>query len=433
MILLEKIFFYLLVFCLPFQTRKIIYQFGGGFNEWTSVYLYLTDILLILIFLFWIWRIRENRFLKDFKIFQFKNHSFWLSVFLIISFISLIQARNLSLGFYSWLKLLEFIGLFFYLKCNYREIFNFKRLAQVFVASGLIQSIIAISQFTIQKDLGLKFLTESPLGANIDGVAKFTVDGLTFIRTYGSLPHPNILAFFLLTSIFFLYFLWLEKEHTLSSNLLLIVIYSLLITALFLTFSRIIIVLFVLSSLFYFIFEFYKSRKEKDKELSKKILLLFLLFIIFCSLFIAFAFPELFSRFSISSREQSVTLRAIYNETAYSVIQEYPLIGIGLGNFVWEIREMLPLLSDWIYQPVHNVYFLITSEIGLLGLIIFLMFLYQLLRKFKKQNSVLFIIIICILFVSLFDHFFWTLQQGQLMLWLILGLIASLTVKDMGV
>ena len=204
MILLEKIFFYLLVFCLPFQTRKIIYQFGGGFNEWTSVYLYLTDILLILIFLFWIWRIRENRFLKDFKIFQFKNHSFWLSVFLIISFISLIQARNLSLGFYSWLKLLEFIGLFFYLKCNYREIFNFKRLAQVFVASGLIQSIIAISQFTIQKDLGLKFLTESPLGANIDGVAKFTVDGLTFIRTYGSLPHPNILAFFLLTSIFFL-------------------------------------------------------------------------------------------------------------------------------------------------------------------------------------------------------------------------------------
>ena len=433
MILLEKIFFYLLVFCLPFQTRKIIYQFGEDFNEWTSIYLYLTDVLLILVFLFWIWRIRKNRFLKDFKIFQLKNYSFWLLVFFIIGFISLIQARSLSLGFYSWLKLLEFIGLFFYLKCNYREIFNFKRLAQVFVASGLIQSIIAILQFFTQKSLGLRFLTESPLGVNIDGVAKFTVDGSTFIRAYGSLPHPNVLAFFLLISIFFLYFLWLEKKHSLNINLLLIAIYSLLITALFLTFSRIIIVLFVLSSLFYFIFEFCKSRKKENKELSKKIILLFLLFIVSCLSFVVFAFPELFSRFSVSSAEQSVTLRVLYNETAYSVIQEYPLIGIGLGNFVWEIREMLPLLSNWIHQPVHNVYLLISSEVGLLGLIVFLIFLYQLLKRFKKQNSVLFIIVICIIFASLFDHFFWTLQQGQLMFWLILGLMTHLTVREMGV
>jgi len=91
------------------------------------------------------------------------------------------------------------------------------------------------------------------------------------------------------------------------------------------------------------------------------------------------------------------------------------------------------LLSNWIHQPVHNVYLLISSEVGLLGLIVFLIFLYQLLKRFKKQNSVLFIIVICIIFVSLFDHFFWTLQQGQLMFWLILGLMTHLTVREMGV
>jgi len=129
--------------------------------------------------------------------------------------------------------------------------------------------------------------------------------------------------------------------------------------------SLIIMFLFVLSSLFYLYLSFVSQRKKENKELSKKIILLFLLFIVSCLSFVVFAFPELFSRFSVSSAEQSVTLRVLYNETAYSVIQEYPLIGIGLGNFVWEIREMLPLLSNWIHQPVHNVYLLISSEVGL--------------------------------------------------------------------
>ncbi|MBL7053408.1 MAG: hypothetical protein ISS02_01995, partial [Candidatus Portnoybacteria bacterium] len=65
MIYLEKILFYLLVFCLPFQTRKIVYQWGGGFNEWTSMYLYLTDILLVSILLSWLWRNRKERFFKN--------------------------------------------------------------------------------------------------------------------------------------------------------------------------------------------------------------------------------------------------------------------------------------------------------------------------------------------------------------------------------
>ncbi len=433
MILLEKIFFYLLIFCLPFQTRKIIYQWGDGFNEWTTAYLYLTDILLILIFLFWIWRVREHRFLKEFKIFQLKNHGFWLLGFLIVSLISLIQARNLSLGFYSWFKLLEFIGLFFYLKYNYREIFNFKRLAQILVASGLIQSIIAISQFTIQKNLGLRFLTESPLGTGINGVAKFIVNDLTFIRVYGSLPHPNVLAFFLLISLFFLYFLWLEKKYSFAKNIFFFFIFIIMLFALGLTFSRAIIAIFILASLFYFIFVFCKARKSKDKELSKKIILIFLLFVIFCSLLIIFVFPELFSRFSISPEEQSVALRLFYNQFTYSIIQECPLVGIGIGNFVWEMKDALDLLSDWIHQPVHNVYLLIASETGLLGLFVFLMFLYQLLRKFKEINYLLLFIVFCILFISLFDHFFWTLQQGQLMFWLTIGLMVSLNTEEIGV
>jgi len=301
LIYLEKILFYLLIFCLPFQTRKIVYQLGGDFNEWTSAYLYLTDLLLVLILLLWLWRNRKERFFKkplDVQIIRSPN--FWLGVFLLISLISLIQANNIQLGFYHWLKLLELAGLFFYLKYNFKALFDFERLAQVFVLSGFIQSIIAMGQFINQKSLGLRFLFESPLSPEISGAAKIINDNLKMIRSYGTFPHPNILAAFLLISIFFLYFLWLNKKHSFAVNLLFITGYLLLATALLLTFSRIIIIVFLISSFLYFIFIFWRVVQTPNKELFKRIIFVFLL-IACCSLLVAIlAWPEISSRFQVS-------------------------------------------------------------------------------------------------------------------------------------
>ena len=425
MIYLEKILFYLLVFCLPFQTRKIVYQWGGGFNEWTSMYLYLTDILLVSILLLWLSRNRKERFFKNsLNIYIIRSANFWLVAFLLISLISLIQADNIQLGAYQWIKLLELTALFFYLKYNFKSLFNFERLAQVFVLSGLFQSIIAISQFVNQKSLGLRFLFESPLSPEISGVAKIMVNNLKMIRAYGTFPHPNILAGFLLISIFFFYFLWLNKKHSFAFNSILIAVYGILIIALGFTFSRTIIFIFLLSSLFYFIVCFRQNRK--------RIFALFLSFLILCSSFLFLAWPEISNRFQISLTEQSISLRSFYAQVSFLVIQEHPWLGVGLGNFVWQVRQMLDLLSAWVHQPVHNIYLLIGSEVGLIGLIVFLMFLFILIRQFRKQREenikqyyLLLSLIFGILIISCFDHFFWTLQQGQLMFWLVLGIIAS--------
>ena len=425
MIYLEKILFYLLVFCLPFQTRKIVYQWGGGFNEWTSMYLYLTDILLVSILLSWLWRNRKERFFKNSLNVQIiGSPNFWLVAFLLISLISLIQADNIQLGAYQWIKLLELTALFFYLKYNFKSLFNFERLAQVFVLSGLFQSIIAISQFVNQKSLGLRFLFESPLSPEISGVAKIMVNNLKMIRAYGTFPHPNILAGFLLISIFFFYFLWLNKKHSFAFNSILIAVYGILIIALGFTFSRTIIFIFLLSSLFYFIVCFRQNRK--------RIFALFLSFLILCSSFLFLAWPEISNRFQISLTEQSISLRSFYTQISFLIIQEHPWLGVGLGNFVWQVRQILDLLSAWVHQPVHNIYLLIGSEVGLIGLIVFLMFLFILIKQFREQRKenikqyyLLLFLISVILIISCFDHFFWTLQQGQLMFWLVLGIIAS--------
>jgi O-antigen ligase len=185
----------------------------------------------------------------------------------------------------------------------------------------------------------------------------------------------------------------------------------------------------------YFTFSFWQSRRNKDKELSKKIILIFLLFVVYCSLFTVLAWSEISSRFQISPTEQSVSLRAFYNQVAFSIIKEHPWLGIGFGNFVWETRQMLDLLSSWIHQPVHNLYLLIANETGLLGLVVFLVFIWRLLRQFNGQFrswapnklgiQLLTFIVFAFLFIALFDHFFWTLQQGQLVFWLALGLMAG--------
>lgn len=433
MIFLEKIFFYLLVFCLPFQTRKVIWQWGeNGFNEWTSAFLYLTDILIFALFLFWFFRSKKKRFFKNgIKMARgmAAKCGFWLVVFLAVGLVSLIQARNIQLGFYSWLKLLEFALLFFYVKNNFKDLFNFTRLAQTLIMSGFVQSLIVFGQYAGQKSLGLKFLAESHLDAGINGVAKIIVDGLTLIRPYGSFPHPNILAAFLLLCIFCLYFLWLSKKRSFVWNCLLIVAGFLILFAFWLSFSRTAILVFLITIPFYFILLLKQKYKPIYEKPIGKIILVFL-FIIFCStLFVSLAWVEVSSRLAVSASEQAVGLRVFYSETAFSIIGEYPLLGIGQGNFVWEISKALDLMSAWLYQPVHNIYLLIASETGLLGLVAFLMFIFLILSRTHVGKSVPYLGMTIVFFgflsMAFFDHYFWTLQQGQLMFWLVLGVIAS--------
>lgn len=428
---IEKLFFYLFIFSIPFQTRWIVYQWGTSFNEWSSAYIYFTDILLIFVFILWFWRKKTQRYLKERPRLNIDKPIFWLVVFVLISFISIIKAENIGLSFYSWFKLLEMVGLFFYIKSNLNQgLINFRRICQVFVFSSLFQSVIIIWQYLGQASLGLKFLAESPFNANMLGVAKIVVNDLKIVRPYGTFPHPNVLAAFLLLNIFFLFYLWLSREHFLS-NYFFFIFLSLLLFSLIISYSRTIIFAFLTCSILYLILSLWRVIQTTDLALFKRIILLLLIFIILSSLLFYAAWPEISSRFNISSSEEAVTLRAFYNQTALEVIQESPFLGLGIGNFVWRIKGTLYLLGAWLHQPVHNIYLLIASEVGLIGLVIFLLFLYQLIDRLTSGENhfilkyLLFFIIISFLFIGFFDHFFLTLQQGQLIFWIILGIIAS--------
>jgi O-antigen ligase len=134
----------------------------------------------------------------------------------------------------------------------------------------------------------------------------------------------------------------------------------------------------------------------------------------------------------------SVVRRIELNKTALRMIKAHPFLGVGLGNFIVRIFEF-SRNKETIYwlQPVHNIFLLVAAESGLLGLGLFLWLLLVTYKRLLSQFSIFApspklwsvgdnfqfsIALSTILFLGLFDHYWLTLQQTQLLFSLVLGL-----------
>lgn len=426
----EKNIFYALIFCLPLQVRHIFYSFGRGFNEWLSLSLFATDILVLALLWLWLWRSRKRLFNQERPAFSWRQPEIWLVFWLLVSLFSIALADNKWLGFYSWLRLIELAGLFLYVKSNVNKIFNLKIFWRIYIAGAILQSLVAIAQFFKQQSLGLKWLGESPLSPDIDGVAKIMVDGVKMIRSYGLTPHPNILAAILIVAIFGLTWLFIQRNSK-KDFYFFGVIFVVFLAALFFTFSRSIMIIGGM------IFIFWLTLLWKQKEIRKKIGFVILLFFVGYLSLVAYYWPIYANRFSTDNLVggQSANLRIYYNQVAVKLISSSPLIGIGQGNFVNNFSQHYSSLEAWVFQPVHNIYLLMASETGLIGVLAFLFFVFSIFsgvlknKQFIKENCFLYIFCF-IMLVGLVDHFWWDLQQGQLLFWLTLGLMGAHSSMD---
>ncbi len=446
---LETILFYTLIFFIPLQTRKLIHAWWDTeFNEYLSVFVYVTDIIVFTLLFFWLtrtWVLRgsdspsSKRGLAPLVVFG--------GVLFVIAAVSLVNADTRGVGFYQLVKLGEFLLLFFYICFNIKN-YDFGKIAGVFVASGVLQSLWAGAQFFAQSDFGLKILGESPLASDLPYVANFFVGSVKVIRAYGGFPHPNVLAAFLITSLFLVYWLFLKRGETrfqvfvsfsrLRSNVFLAAALFILLFGLVVTFSRVAIGVYVVGTLaFLGLLVLHRNLREHYEAEVVNLLTI----IIACTVILIATFsPYLFARFQLDSREEAVTHRVEYAEQASGQIRGHVLFGVGIGNFIPTFKESLAGEAEGFYQPVHNIYLLIASEMGIAGLAIVISFLtylfyrgFKAFRSTRDQEKQLLFIVYSLLFttfliMAFFDHFFWTLQQGRLMFWIVLGLFAGLVV-----
>jgi len=127
--------------------------------------------------------------------------------------------------------------------------------------------------------------------------------------------------------------------------------------------------------------------------------------------------------------QKSLNERLVLAQNALALIKKRPLLGVGLGNFIPAQAEILPFVRQDVnlLQPVHNIYLLIASETGLIGLLVFITLAVKMFlggcntslhhRAYAIRPYIL------ILFLGLFDHYWLTLPQNFLLFAVVLGLI----------
>jgi hypothetical protein len=409
---LEDLIFALTILFIPSQLGKHFwpeFSFVSGVRvDYLSPTFYFTDILIILLFTVWFIKSSKSRALKHIKDSKkLLPGIFLFSIFLVanISF-----SENIPLSFYGLLKLGELIFFSTYTAFYLKR----KKLkpAPLFSISVIIASLIAIFQYINQSSLGgiFYFLGERSFTSSTPGIANVSIDGELILRGYGTFSHPNVLAGFLLLTLTFILFKTNFKNNLAWINISAIILGS---VSLFLTFSRLPILLWVVTLVIYFFSEVKIISGQKKYITALAFLAMLVSFFFYSPFYLRF----LGSSFS----EESYVVRVKLLEDGISKFYESPWIGSGIYNFLTDTS----FSNTFIFQPVHNIFILILIQGGIIGLIFFTLLFCKIFSGLWEKMVYLKLIFLYIIFLGMFDHYFLTIQQGQLMFGFFVGYLFS--------
>jgi hypothetical protein len=323
---------------------------------------------------------------------------------------------------------------------------------------AFFQMAVGFGQYFSQHSLGLKFLHEPQFSVgNFQGTATLSLkNGQKWLletllqsqnhpevaRVPGTLPHPNNFgAFFFLSLLPSLYFLVFQKFKRKLLKRLLVVFLFLQVFALLLSFSRAALFALVLASGFGFFYTLFKGSlidRQKIRKMAWRVGL---------AVLAAFGllFPQYYQRGGVVSYPQAArgsdNRRMYYNEVALEIVKQQPLLGIGFfgfeklhGQFV--SQEILGKYIDkTIGGVIHNIYFLIAAEEGLLGLFCFLGFVGFLFWRFFTlpfllERTLFFSFFLGVLWIGFCDFPYMYMPQGRLFFFLTPALFSALALKE---
>jgi putative inorganic carbon (HCO3(-)) transporter len=333
---------------------------------------------------------------------RFKGFSF-LKIFVMfgiyLTILSIFKGGFLSI--LNSFRILLYIFTFYSILKNIKEIFNQRINTYILlgaIALVVFQGVLAFSQFRGGTSLGLTFLGESQVVSGMMGSSFLNLDGSLYLRGYGTFPHPNVFAGWLILNILLGWYLFDNMNRRRDISIALMVMSSL---SLVLTFSRIAFLVCTIIWIAFLIKVFFNSRRLKTYS------------------FLGLMSERLSNLFT--GGDTSWGDRVGLMESSFSVIRENMLTGVGLGRFIPNMGDTVPRSGSGILllQPVHNIFLLFISEIGLIGFTLFSTLLYFFFKK--REWSLRFIIgLIAILIIGMFDHYLLSLPQGLAVFLLIL-------------
>ena len=377
---MERIILFSLLLLLPTQ---LAYHFWpqssyvyGLRVDYLSPAIYLTDLLIFLLL----------PYIK-------KRLCLFLFPVLLFALLNCIFAQTPAVALWKWVIVFKLLvlGLYFY-SCDLKKLK--KTVVSALSLSLITVFIIGLAQFVLQKTIGgpLYYLGERNFTSLTPGISLMTVFGKSLMRAYSTFSHPNSFAGFVVVS--FLILMSFKKQPFL---------YLILILSLLITFS-----LNALVGILFVVFLFFVMKNNSKLVHKMKAVLV----VFFISLSFAFGiFSTKFPKNNVLPKHYQE--RVVLAASAIKAFSVKPVFGVGLNNFFNVTKNN---------QPPHNVYLIIFSETGIVGtLIVFLLFSKLLKRKI---NQYLLLAIFFMMITGLFDHYWLTLQQNQLVLSVLLGLAA---------
>lgn len=425
----EKTLIYLLLLFLPTQLGKHYWPdfaiVTGMRVDYLSPTIYFTDLIIVLLFGVVVANYILNRRNKSVKAHDLSKIAIILYIcFITYLLLNIAISGNAMNGLYHVFKFLEFSFVAYIFATRTVKLITFRGIAKVLAFGVIGESLIAFLQYMQQGSIGglLYFLGERTFNASTPGIANASINGELILRSYGTFSHPNVLAGYLVVSMILIVG-WLLPSKNMKEKILTYGSLFMGSMALVLTFSRVAIALWVLLLIAAALQGIYKQIRSKKltQVISKRIMLLSVIILIAgASMFHPLSYRFLQTTFS----EEAVVQRQLLNEIAIKMFREHPYTGIGIGNFLPELATLPSASVYGIYlQPVHNIFLLTAAETGIIGVVFFLIFLGVLMYRLAKNKSWLLLTILSvIILLGLNDHYWLTLQQGQLLLAVVLGL-----------
>lgn len=384
---------FLFLLLLPTQLGKHFFlpfsYLSGVRVDYLAPTIYLTDIIVFLLVIF------NFKTVLEF----FKNKKVLIGLFFLL--INVLFSRLPAISLYWLIKILEFLAVFSLAKKMLKTLKE-KSILTAFLLSGLFELFLSIAQFINKHSVQgiFYYFGERLISLSTPGVAKASLQGIEFLRPYGTFSHPNSLAGFFLVLYFFV--LTNKKfNRYLVLKYLFLLVSSLLI---FLSFSKIAILTYLFLSIIYYL---------TSKKLKCRLCVLARLFMI---IIVSFIFLQ------ATTDPLTINKRIELMKNSITIIFRYPISGIGLGSYLVEQAKFSSKYYLFFNQPVHNIFLLYFSEMGIVICSLILYLIFTSIKHLIKTSPYIFLVI---LITGLFDHYWLTLQQNFLLMGLIMGVILS--------
>ncbi|MBU2542247.1 O-antigen ligase family protein [Patescibacteria group bacterium] len=443
---LLKILLSAFLFLLPWQTIFIFREvfLGGVKFEYATLGMYATEVLFwitAIIFMFWYgakWR-EAGKKIKKFAL--TKDRIFLISCLLFMLYVlsSVVWALDPAVALQSSLHIMEAILIFLMI---FLGPLSFLEAAFWLVFGAGVTAILGIGQFLFQATFASKWLGLVKYESWKAGTSIISGAGVgRWLRGYGTFSHPNIFGGYLALSMIVAMLLalvvkrgktckignWFLCQENYREQIIFYSTTALVVSGLFLSFSRSAILTL---SIFLIILLFLSLHKGTDFY---RLRFLSIYSIVIILLFSAIFWPLVSVRTTASSANETQSIEERLNgyEESWKIIKENLWLGVGIGNYTIYLQHDHPQVPAWEFQPVHNVFLLLTAELGLVGLTLLFLcivtFSIWQIRKFKIDimhiNLFYIILIISFLILANLDHYLYSSYVGLALTGVFWGLL----------